>query len=65
MFPDELTLIEEQAASLEMFGAIDGVLRDPGRYGFTNMTTADHAHAATTALDADEFRFGSHGQAER
>ena len=48
-----------------MFGAIDGVLRDLGRYGFTDMTTADHAHAATTALDADEFRFGSHGQAER
>src|SRR5438445_11192241 len=38
-----ITLIEEQAASLEMFGAIDGVLRDPGRYGFTDMTTADHA----------------------
>jgi hypothetical protein len=31
MFPDELTLIEEQAASLEMVGAIDGVPRDPGR----------------------------------
>jgi hypothetical protein len=48
-----------------MFGALDGVLRDPGRYGFTDMTTADHAHAATTAPDADEFHFGSHGQAKR
>ena len=35
----------------------------PGRYGFTNVTTADHAHAANTALYADNFHFGFHGQA--
>jgi phospholipase/lecithinase/hemolysin len=51
------------ATVVDVFGAIDAVLRDPGRYGFTNVTTADHAHAATTALYADSFHFGQHGQA--
>ena len=31
--------------------------------GFTNVTTADHKHAATTALYDDEFHVGQHGQA--
>jgi len=51
------------ASVVDVFGAIDAVLRAPGRYGFTNVTTADHARAATTALYADAFHFGSHGQA--
>ena len=39
------------------------MLRAPGRYGLTNVTTADHAHAGSTALYADSFHFGFHGQA--
>ena len=35
----------------------------PAPYGFTNVTTADHAHAATTALYDDDFHVGQHGQA--
>ena len=50
------------AAPVDVFGAIDRVLANPGRYGFTNVTTADHAHAATTALYADQFHVGQHGQ---
>jgi phospholipase/lecithinase/hemolysin len=51
------------ATEVNVFGTIDTVLRDPRRYGFTNVTTADRAHAATTALYADSFHFGQHGQA--
>jgi phospholipase/lecithinase/hemolysin len=47
---------------VDVLGAIDRVLAHPGRYGFTNVTTADHAHAATTALYADAFHVGRHGQ---
>lgn len=50
------------ATVVDVFAAIDAALRAPGRYGFTNVTTADHAHAATTALYADSFHFGFHGQ---
>ena len=50
------------ATVVNVFGTIDTVLRDPRRYGFTNVTTADRAHAATTALYADNFHFGQHGQ---
>src|SRR4051794_24713394 len=50
------------AVPVDVLGAIDRVLAHPGRYGFTNVTTADHAHAATTALYADAFHVGRHGQ---
>src|SRR4051794_26978634 len=42
------------ATAVDVFGAIDRVLAHPGRYGFTNVTTADHEHAATTALYDDD-----------
>jgi phospholipase/lecithinase/hemolysin len=51
------------AVPVDVFAAIDRVLAHPGRYGFTNVTTADHAHAATTALYDDDFHVGQHGQA--
>jgi phospholipase/lecithinase/hemolysin len=51
------------ATPVDVFAAIDRVLAHPGRYGFTNVTTADHAHAATTALYDDDFHVGQHGQA--
>ena len=51
------------ATPVDVFAAIDRVLAHPGRYGFTNVTTADRAHAATTALYDDEFHVGQHGQA--
>jgi phospholipase/lecithinase/hemolysin len=50
------------AAPVDVFGAIDRVLANPGRYGFTNVTTADHADAATAALYDDDFHVGEHGQ---
>ena len=50
------------AAPVDVFGAIDRVLANPRRYGFTNVTTADHADAATAALYDDDFHVGEHGQ---
>jgi phospholipase/lecithinase/hemolysin len=49
--------------AVDVFAAIDRVLRDPRRYGFTNVTTADRAHSATTALYREPFHVGQHGQA--
>src|SRR4051812_25400886 len=49
------------AVPVDVFSALDRVLADPRRYGFTNVTTADHKHAATTAL-YDDFHVGQHGQ---
>ena len=51
------------AAPVDVFAAIDRVLRDPRRYGFTNVTTVDRAHSATTALYREPFHVGQHGQA--
>jgi phospholipase/lecithinase/hemolysin len=50
------------AVPVDVFSALDRVLADPRRYGFTNVTTADHANAATTALYNDDFHVGEHGQ---
>src|SRR3954452_10528961 len=50
------------ATAVDVFAAIDRVLAHPGRYGFTNVTTADHEHAAATALYDDNFHVGRHGQ---
>src|SRR5690349_8846575 len=53
----------EHATVIDVFAAIDRVLNNPGRYGFTNVTTPDHQHSRTTALYDDTFHFGQHGQA--
>ena len=50
------------AVPVDVFSALDRVLADPRRYEFTNVTTADHANAATTALYNDDFHVGEHGQ---
>ena len=50
------------AVPVDVFSAIGRVLADPRRYGFTNVTTADHANAATMALYDDDFHVGEHGQ---
>ena len=50
------------AAPVDVFAAIDRVLRDPRAYGFTNVTTADRARSATTALYREPFHVGQHGQ---
>ena len=47
---------------VDVFAAIDRVLRDPRAYGFTNVTTADRARSATTALYREPFHVGQHGQ---
>src|SRR4051794_1789971 len=51
------------AAPVNVFAAIDRVLANPGRYGFTNVTTADRARSATTALYREPFHVGQRGQA--
>ena len=51
------------ATPVDVFAAIDRVLRDPRAYGFTNVTTVDRARSATTALYREPFHVGQHGQA--
>ena len=53
----------EHAVVIDVFAAIDQVLANPGRFGFTNVTTPDHKHSGTTALYDSVFHFGQHGQA--
>jgi phospholipase/lecithinase/hemolysin len=52
----------EHAVVIDVFAAIDQVLANPGRFGFTNVTTPDHKHSGTTALYDSVFHFGRHGQ---
>ena len=49
------------AVVIDVFAAIDQVLANPGRFGFTNVTTPDHQHSGTTALYDSVFHFGQHG----
>ena len=51
------------ATPVDVFAAIDRVLRDPRAHGFTNVTTVDRARSATTALYREPFHVGQHGQA--
>jgi phospholipase/lecithinase/hemolysin len=51
------------ATVVDVFAAIDRVLQDPRRYGFTNVTTVDRPGSATTALYREPFHVGQHGQA--
>jgi phospholipase/lecithinase/hemolysin len=51
------------AMPVDVFAAIDRVLKNPGRYGFTNVTTADRARSGTTALYREPFHVGQRGQA--
>ena len=51
------------AAPVDVFAAIDRVLRDPRAHGFTNVTTVDRARSATTALYREPFHVGQRGQA--
>jgi phospholipase/lecithinase/hemolysin len=51
------------AAVADVFAKIDDVLAHPGKYGFTNVTTPDHARSDTTALYDDVFHCGEEGQA--
>src|SRR4051794_38887174 len=51
------------ATPVDVFAAIDRVLKDPRAYGFTNVTTVDRERSATTALYGEPFHVGQHGQA--
>jgi phospholipase/lecithinase/hemolysin len=51
------------ATVVDMLPVFDKVVDNPKSYGFTNVTTADHAHSATTALYDDTVHFGKAGQA--
>jgi hypothetical protein len=45
-----------------MFTVFERIVADPGRYGFTNVTTADAANSDSTALYFDNSHFGARGQ---
>jgi phospholipase/lecithinase/hemolysin len=47
---------------VDLFALFEGVFRNPGRYGFTNVTVASLALSATTHLYADGGHFGRKGQ---
>ena len=51
------------ATPVDLFAAFDRVLADPGRYGFTDVTTADRARSGGTALYREPFHVGQRGQA--
>jgi lysophospholipase L1-like esterase len=48
--------------TVDVFSLIEKVLANPGRYGLSNVTTADPKRSATTALYDDELHFGRKGQ---
>ena len=48
---------------IDVFRLIENVRRNPARFGFDNVTRADPARSATTALYDDDGHFGAHGQA--
>jgi hypothetical protein len=48
--------------AVDLRTVFDRVTANPGRYGLTNVTTADPARADTTALYYDAHHFGNRGQ---
>ena len=48
--------------AVDVKSVTDRVLSDPGRYGFTNVTTPDRGRSNSTALFFDTFHYGNHGQ---
>ena len=48
--------------AVDLFTAMERVFRDPGAFCLTNVTTADEAASATTALFSNDFHVGYRGQ---
>ncbi len=48
--------------AVDLFTLIERVFANPGRFGFTNVTTADPANSDSTALYYDDLHFGPAGQ---
>jgi hypothetical protein len=48
--------------AVDLFTAFDRIIADPGRYGLTNVATADPTRSNTTALFDDDNHFGGRGQ---
>ena len=52
----------DNVVAVDMFTVFERIVADPGRYGFTNVTTADAANSDSTALYFDNSHFGARGQ---
>jgi lysophospholipase L1-like esterase len=53
----------ERVVAVDVFTLFERIFADPGRFGFTNVTTADPAHSDSTALYYDGLHFGEAGNA--
>ena len=52
----------KRVIAVDLFTLFERVFADPGRFGFTNVTTADPDNADSTALYYDNAHFGAAGQ---
>jgi hypothetical protein len=53
----------DRVVAVDLYTAFEKIFANPGRYGLTNITTADPTCAKTTALFHDDNHFGQRGQA--
>ncbi len=51
------------AVAVDMYDALEYVFNNPAKFGFNNITVADHTRSATTAFFDDDFHPGKHAQA--
>ncbi len=52
----------DNVVAVDMFTVFERIVADPGRYGFTNVTTADAVKSDSAALYFDKSHFGARGQ---
>ncbi len=58
----DLPAADGGVVAVDLFTAMERVFRDPGAFCLTNVTTADKAASATTALFTNDFHVGYRGQ---
>jgi phospholipase/lecithinase/hemolysin len=51
------------AIAVDMYDALEYVFNNPAKFGFNNITVADHTRSTTTAFFDDDFHPGKHAQA--
>ena len=52
----------DRVVAVDMFTPFERIFKNPGKFGFTNVTSADPGKADSTALFADGAHFGKRGQ---
>ena len=52
----------DRVVAVDMFTPFERIFKNPGKFGFTNVTSANSSKAGTTALFADGAHFGERGQ---